>query len=147
MTSFAVPQERGPPGDLEEMAKQDDPTPAAGRRPPWTALLIAGAILVVGGIAVAVKRDDTGETAAKPATARAAATTPATPTPAVDGASKPADPATPGAPAVPAGPAGKMEIKETTFNAGTVDRGVKVVHAFEIKNVGEHDLTVDAKPG
>ena len=56
-------------------------------------------------------------------------------------------PATPGAPAVPAGPAGKLEIKETTFDAGTVERGVKLSHAFELKNVGDHDLTVDAKPG
>jgi hypothetical protein len=58
-----------------------------------------------------------------------------------------ASPASPATPPVPAGPAGKLEVKETTFDAGTVERGVKLSHAFELKNVGEHDLTVDAKPG
>ena len=50
-------------------------------------------------------------------------------------------------PTMPAGPAGILEVAQTTFDAGSVERGTKVVHAFELKNVGEHDLTVDAKPG
>ena len=41
----------------------------------------------------------------------------------------------------------KAEIAETVFDAGTVERGVDISHAFEIKNVGQADLTVDAKPG
>ena len=55
------------------------------------------------------------------------------------------------APAAPAaaasGPVGKVEIKETVFDAGSVDRGTDVSHAFTIKNIGQGDLTVDAKPG
>lgn len=52
-----------------------------------------------------------------------------------------------GAPAAPTGPTGKAEIKETVYDAGTIDRGTDVTHAFEIKNIGKADLTVDAKPG
>jgi hypothetical protein len=48
---------------------------------------------------------------------------------------------------IAAGPAGKLQVDETTFDGGKVDRGAKVVHAFVLKNVGEHDLTVEAKPG
>ena len=49
--------------------------------------------------------------------------------------------------AAPSGPVGKVEIKELVFDAGKVDRGTDVSHAFTIKNVGPGDLTVDAKPG
>ena len=57
-------------------------------------------------------------------------------------------PAAPAAPAAAAsGPVGKVEIKETVFDAGSVDRGTDVSHAFTIKNLGQGDLTVDAKPG
>lgn len=49
--------------------------------------------------------------------------------------------------AVPAGPVGKVEIKETLFDAGKVERGTDVSHVFSVKNIGQADLTVDAKPG
>ena len=60
-------------------------------------------------------------------------------------AAQPAAP--PAADAVPSGPVGKVEIKETVFDAGSIDRGTDVSHSFSIKNVGPGDLTVDAKPG
>jgi len=50
-------------------------------------------------------------------------------------------------PSVQTGPGGKAEMPETTFDAGEVERGAEVKHAFVIKNVGEHPLTVEAKPG
>ena len=49
--------------------------------------------------------------------------------------------------AAPTGPVGKVEIKETIFDAGSVDRGTDLSHSFSLKNVGPGDLTVDAKPG
>ena len=49
--------------------------------------------------------------------------------------------------AVTTGAAPRAEITETVFDAGTVERGVEISHAFEVKNVGQADLTVDAKPG
>lgn len=55
---------------------------------------------------------------------------------------------TPAAPAVtPSGEAGILEIEETVFDAGTVDRGTDVRHAFTLKNVGTSPLNVTAKPG
>ena len=54
---------------------------------------------------------------------------------------------TPAAVVVPSGPVGKLEIKETIFDAGKVERGTDVSHAFVLKNIGLGDLTVDAKPG
>ena len=53
----------------------------------------------------------------------------------------------PAAPAAPTGPVGKLEVKETVFDAGTVERGAEITHAFQLKNIGKGDLTVDAKPG
>ena len=50
-------------------------------------------------------------------------------------------------PAAPAAPGGTVEIKERSWDAGTVERGGPVTHAFILKNVGKYDLTVDAKPG
>jgi hypothetical protein len=50
-------------------------------------------------------------------------------------------------PVVPAGPPGKAEILEVAYAAGTVAQGTDISHAFTIKNVGQHPLTVDAKPG
>ena len=50
-------------------------------------------------------------------------------------------------PAAPTGPVGKLEAKELTFDAGTVERGADISHAFQLKNIGVGDLTVDAKPG
>lgn len=57
------------------------------------------------------------------------------------------EPAAAPAPAAQGGPTGKLEAKETIFDAGAVERGVDVVHAFQLKNIGLGDLTVDAKPG
>ena len=59
----------------------------------------------------------------------------------------PAPAAPPAADAAPLGPVGKVEIKETVFDAGSIDRGTDVSHAFTIRNIGPGDLTVDAKPG
>lgn len=58
-----------------------------------------------------------------------------------------AAPAAPAAPAVTSGTGGKAEIVDVTYDAGTVARGVELVHAFQIKNTGDHPLTIDAKAG
>ena len=55
--------------------------------------------------------------------------------------------ATPAVAAAPTGPVGKVEIKETIFDAGSVDRGSDVSHSFMLKNIGLGDLTIEAKPG
>lgn len=49
-------------------------------------------------------------------------------------------------PALAADP-GAIEVKEKSWDAGTVERGGPVQHVFVYKNVGKGDLTVDAKPG
>ena len=53
----------------------------------------------------------------------------------------------PAPPAPPSGPVGTLEISETTFDAGKIQRGEKVEHVFTLKNTGKGDLTVDARPG
>ena len=68
-------------------------------------------------------------------------------TPAKPVAATPATPAPAPAAATPSGPVGKVEIKETIYDAGTVERGKDISHVFELKNVGPGDLTVEAKPG
>ena len=42
---------------------------------------------------------------------------------------------------------GKIELAETSYHAGTVERGVKIQHTFIVKNVGTGDLRIHAKPG
>jgi len=42
---------------------------------------------------------------------------------------------------------GRLEVPEPAYDAGKVDRGVTIRHAFVLKNVGTADLSVDAKPG
>lgn len=49
--------------------------------------------------------------------------------------------------AMPSGPAGKVEVPVLIHDVGNVERGVEIKYDFQIKNVGQHDLTVDAKPG
>lgn len=49
--------------------------------------------------------------------------------------------------AAPRVPAGKLEVPATEFDAGTVERGAVVTHAFVLRNVGEHPLNIQAKPG
>ena len=47
----------------------------------------------------------------------------------------------------PSPPTGRLEVPELVYDAGKVDRGVTIRHAFVLKNVGTADLSVDAKPG
>jgi hypothetical protein len=47
----------------------------------------------------------------------------------------------------PTPPTGRLEVPEPVYDAGKVDRGVTIRHAFVLKNVGTADLSVDAKPG
>jgi hypothetical protein len=107
-------------------------------------LAVAAIVVVVGaGISLSV-----AETAHAPKPAASAPTTPAaTPTLTVAPAHGAPAEEVPAAAAFPAGPAGKAEMPETSFDAGVVERGSEVSHAFLIKNVGEHPLTVDARPG
>jgi hypothetical protein len=51
------------------------------------------------------------------------------------------------APPAPSGPPGKVQIDEKVFDAGSVKRGVRLSHAFEIKNIGTTTVTVEARPG
>jgi hypothetical protein len=110
------------------------------------------AALFASGLAVTAAAAGANEAAVpKSTTAKPVAIKPATPAPVPLTVSPPVmvQP-TPGAaamPAAPTGPVGKVEIKETIFDAGSVDRGADLSHAFEIKNIGKGDLTVDAKPG
>ena len=68
-------------------------------------------------------------------------------TPAKPVAATPVTPAPAPAAATPSGPVGKVEIKETIYDAGQVEKGADISHAFELKNIGPGDLTVEAKPG
>ena len=43
--------------------------------------------------------------------------------------------------------AGSLEVPETVYDAGKVDRGVTVRHEFVLKNVGPGELSINAKPG
>jgi hypothetical protein len=44
-------------------------------------------------------------------------------------------------------PTGVLEAQELVYDAGKVERGSTVRHAFVLKNVGPGELSVDAKPG
>ena len=108
------------------------------------------AVVAMGVVAFAVARSRTTVAQSEPGRKQPVKATAAPAMPAAPGAGMTVPhPAAPVAvtPPMPAGPAGKAEIKETVFDAGTVERGAELSHAFSIKNVGEHDLTVDAKPG
>jgi hypothetical protein len=47
----------------------------------------------------------------------------------------------------PVPPHGELAVPERTYDAGKVERGVTIRHAFVVKNVGTGQLSVDAKPG
>ena len=47
----------------------------------------------------------------------------------------------------PAGAAPALEIEAATFDAGSVDRGTLVRHAFTLRNTGDAPLSIHAKPG
>lgn len=57
-----------------------------------------------------------------------------------------AAPCAPARSAAPVGPHARLVVVESTFDAGTVDRGTKVVHAFGVRNTGVAPLTLDVKP-
>ena len=40
-----------------------------------------------------------------------------------------------------------LEIAEPTWDAGKITRGTTLSHAFQLKNVGTTELSIDAKPG
>ena len=110
------------------------------------------AVTAAGVVAIAVARSAATSPPAKPATsapspARATTGEPMKVTPAHGAVPVAAPNAAPAVPAAPAGPPGKAEIKELVFDAGSVERGADIKHDFSIKNIGDHDLTVDAKPG
>jgi hypothetical protein len=44
-------------------------------------------------------------------------------------------------------PAGSLEVPEAVFDAGKVERGVTLRHEFVLKNIGQAELSIDAKPG
>jgi len=107
-------------------------------------LVTTGIVVIAAGISLSVASSapapaPSGASAAKPAVTPTVTVAPA------HGAT--AAPANTAAIAAPAGPPGKAEMPETSFDAGTVERGAEVSHAFVIKNVGTNPLTVDAKPG
>ena len=43
--------------------------------------------------------------------------------------------------------AGSLEVPEPVYDAGTVERGVTLRHAFALKNIGQAELSINAKPG
>ena len=47
----------------------------------------------------------------------------------------------------PAAPRPRVEATDRTFEAGKIDQGVPLKHTFLLKNVGDAELKVDAKPG
>ena len=47
----------------------------------------------------------------------------------------------------PAPAAGSLEVPEAVYDAGKIDRGVIVHHDFVLKNVGQAELSINAKPG
>ena len=49
--------------------------------------------------------------------------------------------------AAPAPPAPSLEVPEPVYDAGTVERGVTLRHAFALKNIGQAELSIKAKPG
>jgi hypothetical protein len=44
-------------------------------------------------------------------------------------------------------PTGSLEVPEAVFDAGKVERGVTLRHEFVLKNIGQAELSIDAKPG
>jgi hypothetical protein len=112
-----------------------------------------GLVALAGALTVAAAHAATSKAKAKQpaasAPARATVGEPLKPAPAPAApAAMPMPPAAAGATAAaPAGPPGKAEIKELVFDAGNIERGPDLKHDFVIKNVGQYDLTVDAKPG
>ena len=38
-------------------------------------------------------------------------------------------------------------MPEPVYDAGTVERGVTLRHAFALKNIGQAELSINAKPG
>ena len=44
-------------------------------------------------------------------------------------------------------PAGSLEVSEPVYDAGKVERGVTVRHEFVLKNIGQAELSINAKPG
>jgi len=59
----------------------------------------------------------------------------------------PMAPAAAAAAQAPAASGGILEIQETDFDAGSVERGAVVRHAFILKNTGTGPLQITAKPG
>ena len=51
------------------------------------------------------------------------------------------------APPAPPAPKTTLEIAEPTWDAGKITRGTTLSHAFQLKNVGTTELSIDAKPG
>lgn len=49
--------------------------------------------------------------------------------------------------AAPPAPKTTLEIAEATWDAGKIPRGTTLSHAFQLKNVGTTELSIDAKPG
>ena len=47
----------------------------------------------------------------------------------------------------PAPPASSLEVSEPVYDAGRVERGVTLRHAFMLKNIGQAELSINAKPG
>jgi len=47
----------------------------------------------------------------------------------------------------PAPPSPSLEVPEPVYDAGTVERGVTLRHAFALKNIGQAELSINAKPG
>jgi len=47
----------------------------------------------------------------------------------------------------PAPTAPSLEVPEPVYDAGTVERGVTLRHAFALKNIGQAELSINAKPG
>ena len=50
-------------------------------------------------------------------------------------------------PTPPPAPKTALEVAEATWDAGKITRGTKLSHAFELKNLGTTELSIDAKPG
>jgi len=44
-------------------------------------------------------------------------------------------------------PPAALEVPERVHDAGKIDRGTVVKHAFTLKNRGTTELSIDAKPG
>ena len=48
---------------------------------------------------------------------------------------------------LPPQPAGRLEVPMPVYDAGKVERGALLRHAFLVKNIGTAELAIDAKPG